>query len=164
MPSSRATAEILLKAVGNEIGTPLGLDENGECIIARDDGQEVIVVASDNSDRIAIMAPLLSVGPAGREALFEWLLEVNLANELTQGATIGLDRSADMLAIRHAIAADSLDGNRLSDIIANVFALVDELISTIGEKRQTLASASTPAPSTAARPEALIRPSPADFA
>jgi Tir chaperone protein (CesT) family len=140
MTSHHPKIDALLRAVGTEIGTPLELDDDNECILSRADGQEIVMIASGDSDALIVMAPLVAAGPANRAALFAWLLERNFEDDLTRGTTLGMDRASDMLMLRYRLPVEGLTGAGLAGILSNLFSVIDELMSAIAEQRQALAS------------------------
>ena len=135
MTQARATLDNLLGSVGGQIGTPLSLNDDDECILERDDGQEIVISLSKTAEKVILIAPLPPAPEEDREPLYAWLLEQNLADAMTGGATIGLDRSSDLLALRFHLSIDGLDSVQLENVLTNLFGVADELTAAIADFR-----------------------------
>jgi len=164
MATDRHAVDALLGMVGAEIGTPLALDDDNECIVARDDGQEVILALGDDASALFVMAPLISSGHDRREELFAWLLEVNMEDELTRGTTIGLDRATDTLVLRYRLPLEGLSGVELAGLLSNLFTVIDEMTAAIVAERDALSGGEPEPPLPTPSDVKLQVPSPHDFA
>lgn len=70
MSDAKHALEALLKTASAELGVPLELTDDNECIISRADGQELVLGAEDGDDMIWIFSPLIEAGHDSREQLF----------------------------------------------------------------------------------------------
>ena len=95
MADPRFLMEELLKAASEEFGEQLDVDENAECIIERDDGQELAMRVCEEPAALQFFAPLGSPPNQDREAFFAFLLDLNLNHEITDGAAISGDDPAE---------------------------------------------------------------------
>ena len=146
MSDARHVLQDLLKTASAELGVPLELSEDNECVITRADGQELVVGAEEGDESIWIFAPLFEVGPNNREALFAWALQENVIQEHTRGAVIGMDTTTDRFLLSHRVHLSILSGDRLSQILSNLFELVDTIANVIAEKQIELAQGAASAP------------------
>lgn len=130
-------AEILLAALGEATGSELAFVEGGECVIERDDGREISMNVDEASDALMILAALMPAGEADREALFAWLLELNLNDDLLRGSVVGLDRGTDTIALRYCLPLDSASPEQLVGLLIDLFELIDRMSQAILEFIQT---------------------------
>lgn len=121
MEQARDLAEALLRQAGEDLRTKLTFDEDGECVLARDDGQELILHLQDDATAMSIYAPLLPLRSETRESMLAWAMAQNLSDELTQGTTLGLEPQTDQLVVRHRVALHGMDGTGLSGLLSNLF-------------------------------------------
>lgn len=127
MADPRFMMEELLKAASEEFGEQLDLDENAECIIERDDGQELGMRVCEEPAALQFFAPLGSPPDQDREAFYAFLLALNLNHEITDGATIGVDDLEDLIVMIKTISVHDLDPAYFTAMLAHVFAVVDRL-------------------------------------
>ena len=125
-------AEALLRAVSAEFGPPLEFLE-GECTIEHDGGQEVSIQVDEASSALMLYAPLTSAGHHDREALFAWLLELNLLDDHLRGAVVGLDRMSDFLVLRYRLPLEGTTAEDLSALIFGLFEVAGEVNAAINE-------------------------------
>ena len=127
MADPRFLMEELLKAVSEEFGEQLDFDENAECIIERDDGQELGMRVCEEPAALQFFAPLGSPPDQDREAFFAFLLDLNLNHEITDGATISVDHVVDLIIMSKTISVHDLDPAHFAATLAHVFDVVDKI-------------------------------------
>lgn len=127
MSTTQIRAEELLAALSQELGMPLAFVDGGECVIEHDDGAEISIQVDEATDALMICAPLLPAGGGNREALFAWLLELNLMDEQVGGAVVGLDRTTDMLGVRYRLPLEGASAEQLGALLVDMFAMVERL-------------------------------------
>lgn len=159
-------AELLLAALGEATGSELAFVEGGECLIERDDGHEVSMNVDESTDSLMILAALMPSGEANREALFAWLLELNLNDETLRGCVVGLDRATDTIALRYCLPLDSASPEQLVGLLIDVFELIDKVSQAILDFNQSNDEAANALPRAAAgiaAEDATRGPTPGDL-
>lgn len=127
MADPRFMIEELLKAASEEFGEQLDLDEYAECIIERDDGQELGMRVCENPAALQFFAPLGSPPVQDREAFYAFLLALNLNHEITDGATIGVDDLEDLIIMSKTVSVHDLDPAHFTATLAHLFEVVDRI-------------------------------------
>ena len=127
MADPRFLMEELLKAASEEFGEQLDFDENAECIIERNDGQELGMRVCEGPAALQFLAPLGSPPDQDREAFYAFLLALNLNYEITDGATIGVDEVVDIIIMSKTISVHDLDPAHFAAALAHVFEVVDRV-------------------------------------
>lgn len=90
----------LLEAIGVSLELPgLSLDENDHCVLLFDDKVVLNIELNEEKELLIIYSYLGEVPFAGREIIFETLLESNLFWKDTQGATIGIDKQTQTVVL-----------------------------------------------------------------
>lgn len=143
MKDAKHVLQDLLKTASTELGIPLELSEENDCVITRADGKELVVGAEDGDETVWLFAPLFEVGANNREALFAWALQENVIQEHTRGAVIGIDTATDRFLLSHRVHVSILSGDRISQILSNLFELIDTISDVIAEKQIELAQGTT---------------------
>ena len=131
MADPRFMMEELLKAASEEFGEQLDFDENAECIIERNDGQELGMRVCEEPAALQFLAPLGPPPEQDREAFYAFLLALNLNHEITDGATIGVDDVVDLIIMSKTISVHDLDPADFAAALAHVFAVVDSINAAI---------------------------------
>ena len=131
MADPRFMMEELLKAVSEEFGEQLDFDENAECVIERDDGQELGMRVCEEPAELQFFAPLGSPPDQDREAFYAFLLALNLNHEITDGATIGVDDVVDLIIMIKTVSVHDLDPAHFAAMLAHVFEVVDRLSAAV---------------------------------
>lgn len=100
------------------------LNDMGMAIVSEDAANELVVVENEDEGiknlivdceaPIVIIEQLIMKIPAGSEALYKRLLQMN--RELVHGAFV-LDESGEMLLFRDTLQLENLDGNELEGSI-----------------------------------------------
>ena len=127
MADPRFMMEELLKAASEAFGEQLDFDDNAECIIERDDGQELGLRVCEDPAVLQFFAPLGSPPDQDREAFYAFLLALNLNHEITDGATIGVDDLEDLIIMIKTISVHDLDPAHFTAALTHVFAVVDRI-------------------------------------
>lgn len=135
MANARAALGEMVKELSRELGEALEYDDEiGECVLARDDGQEVVILAEDESDAIYLMATVAPMGGTDRLGLQAWLLEENLNEEHLSGMAIGLDRNSDYIVVRHRVPLVTVNATSLNNMMMNIFGVVDALVAAMADR------------------------------
>ncbi|MEO1459279.1 MAG: CesT family type III secretion system chaperone [Pseudomonadota bacterium] len=134
MASARAALAEMVKELSRELGASLEYDEDaGECVLARDDGQEIIVIPDDDADAILLIAPVAPVGSADRESVLSWLLAENLEETHLGGMTLALDSVNDLVVVRHRVPVSTVNSTALSNMMANTFGVVEAVAAAMAD-------------------------------
>lgn len=154
----------MLKIASAELGVPLELTEENQCVIARDDGQELVVGAEEGDETIWMFAPLVEAGHHRRDELFAWALQENAVQEHTRGAVIGFDMTTDRFVLSHRVHISILSGHRLSQVLANLLELIDTISGVIRQHQEELSQQAEPTSNRSESTQELSTPDPHGFA
>lgn len=126
--SARQRIEQQLMQLGQALGEPLSLGDEGLCALELENGFEahIVVPPSDN-----LVLFIIGVGPvvvADREALFAELLAMNYLDDQTQGTTLCLDPTHSDVLLRYSLPIEHLAGDGL-----------EQVLGALGERAQELA-------------------------
>jgi hypothetical protein len=120
-----------LGALGESFGVPLSLDDDGACAIAVEGGLDCVIEADAAAELVHLHALLLRLPVEGRAALIEEALALNLYGVVTEGASLGLDRDSDSLALAISRPLAELDHARfaalLTGFVGTALRLRDQL-------------------------------------
>lgn len=151
--SARDRVGAMLREVGDDLGVPLELDQDGTATFEYDDLFECVVAVSDTHDLVGLSTPLCVVGDDARDRLHEAALRLNRDTEASGGAAIALSHQAPVLVLCHQMRPDGLDAGGLAASLAR-------FIDVAGTVRERLAEAGAEA----APPESFdVRGAAADF-
>lgn len=133
--SARDRVGAMLREVGDDLGVPLELDQDGTATFEYDDLFECVVAVSDIHDLVGLSTPLCVVGDEARDRLHEAVLRLNLDPTVTGGATIALAHQTPVLTLRHQLVPDGLDAAGLAASLArfvDAAGMVRERLSEAG--------------------------------
>ncbi|MEM8622172.1 MAG: CesT family type III secretion system chaperone [Pseudomonadota bacterium] len=135
MASARTALAEMVKELSRELGASLDYDEEaGECVLARDDGQEIVVIPDDDADAILLIAPVAPVGTTDREGVLAWLLAENLEENHVGGTSLALDSGNDLVVLRHRVPVSTVDKTALSNMMTNIFGVVDAVAAAMNDR------------------------------
>ena len=120
------TREHLNRVLG-EIQQSLALDANGECAIETSDGDEVLVSVSDDTDQAVVSIPVANLRGDEREEMLEEALVINDDLTLTGPSRICYSREHDMLLLRYAVDAETIESAELEAVIVAVLELAEPI-------------------------------------
>lgn len=103
----------------------LGLDANGECAIETDDGDEVLVSVSEETNQAVLSVAVSNLREDEREEMLEEALVINDDLTLTGSARICYSRDHDMLLLRYAVDAENLESAELEALIVAILELAE---------------------------------------
>jgi hypothetical protein len=131
-----ATVDGFLRQVGSQLGTSLGLDEDGRC--ALDCGSDptcVVAVPEGGADTVLFYAPLLAVPAAGdRVTLFERCLSLNLHGAGTDGCTLGYDDVSDEIVLALSLPLALVPADIFGTLLGNFIRTTRRLALVLAEQ------------------------------
>lgn len=107
----------------------LSLDDDDECQIETDDGEECLVSAIEETGQLALAAPLVPLTDVDPFELFREALVINNSLTLTGSARVCYDFEQEMLLLRSATAADGLDKAAFAALLGSFLDLAAEMTS-----------------------------------
>ena len=103
------------------------LDEDGECQIETDAGEECLISVIEQTDQIALSIPVIIVSEANQFELFREALIINDDLTLTGSSRICFSPDEAALLLRYAAPIDNLDGEGLQSLLDATLLLADEI-------------------------------------
>lgn len=136
----------LLSSFGKVIGIPgLKFDEDNYCCLLFDDVC-INLELDERTGQLCINAPLGPIPEDADPVFFEMLLEANYFFRQTGGATLGMNRAANVIHLVYQIPAAGLDLVQFEQIMENLISIAETWMEKIRTgHRQTETSASVPA-------------------
>ncbi len=123
-PDAFAMVDAYLARFGERTGTPLPpLDEDGYTF-ARRGSASIAVNVLDDHDVLLLLAPVMTVPGAGREAFYRRLLELSFL--ATSDASFAIDAAKDEVFVRALRRLSGLDYEEFEDLLETVGRVADE--------------------------------------
>ena len=135
--STLNTVGNLVAELGDRLGTPLSLDENGICELQYgDDERDVIIEVPDGEDEFLIYAPVSDAPDHNEEPFYKRILGMNFLGQETGGCCLGIDENDDQIVLAFR--------QQVSDLAASDFEnLVRSFIDTLEVVRSKLQEVET---------------------
>lgn len=123
-PDAQAMVNAYLARFAQRAGMPLSpLDENGYTM-TRKGSASIGVNVLDDHGLLLLMAPVMPVPRAGREALYRRLLELSFLS--TADASFAIDSAKDEIFVRALRRLSGLDYEEFEDLLDTVGRVADE--------------------------------------
>lgn len=111
----------VLAELGNRVGLDgLALDDRGLCRLVFDQHLIVDLEADPDGHTVHLHGIVAPLPPEGREALYEQLLDANLADSSTGGAHFALDRQRGEILLERALDMDRHDYQDLVNVLESL--------------------------------------------
>lgn len=107
----------------------LSLDDDDECQIETDSGEECLVSALEETGQFALSVPLVPLTDVDAVALFREALVINNSLTLTGSARICYDPEQDMLLLRASTAAEGIDEAAFAALLGSFLDLAAQMTS-----------------------------------
>lgn len=107
----------------------LALDDDDECQLETDEGEECLVSAIEETGQMALSVPLVPLTDVDVFGLLREALIINNSVTLTGSSRICYDPDQDMLLLRCIIAADGLDKAGFAALLGSFLDLAAEMTS-----------------------------------
>ena len=144
-----ATVDGLLRGVGSQLGVTLSLDEDGRCALDCGPGLTVVVAVPEGAELLLFYAPLLPAPVAGREALFERCLALNLHGAGTDGCTLGHDDVSGEIVLSLVLPLSLVQPDLFGTLLGNFIRTARRLRTELAQAGDGAAAEAPPA----SRPE-----------
>ncbi|MDR1432732.1 MAG: CesT family type III secretion system chaperone [Puniceicoccales bacterium] len=128
-----------LQAAGSRVGAKLFLDENGLCVLRKDEmNQEYVVELPKDSAVVYFYAPICRVPYECSEDFFEKILELNLCGVEYNQATFGLDAKTQNIVLSYTRSMEALDEVAFTNILCNFVRTADRAKRDLTQLTNTL--------------------------
>lgn len=149
----RDHAESLLQTIANDL--PEGLltegalkfDDNDECLFTLNHRIPLMIYLEEGSRSLILNAPigLLPTGPA-REAMMLEMLHANYCWNMTEGGTLGVDRTTGLICISYLVALPLEDPTQMPAIINKLAGVAQHWQHSLQERCEDDAAEADPSP------------------
>lgn len=116
-----------LNDILKSISADLALDDDNECQVETDAGEECLVSLIEQTGQLVLSVPLVTTTEADRFDMFREALIVNDDLTLTGSARICFSPEQGMLMLRHATMAEGHDRASFEALLASVLELGNEM-------------------------------------
>jgi hypothetical protein len=122
----------LLKTIGKNLNIPdLALDDNNHCILLFDEKIVLNIDLDEEGEKLVIYAYVGELPLECRELMLERALEGNFFWNETDGATLGIDKQSQSLALAKAFEMPLRKPKEFEDELANFVEVVEKWIDCI---------------------------------
>ena len=113
----------------------LELDEEGSCLIGIDEERECMILLPEGSETLLFCVNVAPVAELEQDGLLERLLIMNLMDDETGGAALGLTPDGEVVALRLTLHPTDIGGGDIERIVANLADLAERLSKDLKEGR-----------------------------
>lgn len=115
-------------------GDQFKLTEDNQCFFTLDEKIVVMVYLDDATSTLILTLPIAKLpGGVSRGAVMLELLSANYCWNLTQGGTLGLDRTTDLICLNYLIDLPLTELSQMPQIISKVAAVTQYWTTVIAE-------------------------------
>lgn len=110
-------ADALIKAIGEEFGVSLGLNENLVASLIIDEKFDVEFEYVEDIDTLYVSSPLARLTGSNKESIYKALLDANLYGKDTGGSVFALDDRTDEIILFFNVEAAKIEYEKFRDML-----------------------------------------------
>jgi hypothetical protein len=127
----RVAEDILPDALS---GDPLKLTDENQCILTLDEKIIVMIYLDETTSTLILTVPITKLpDDVSRGAVMLELLRANYCWNLTQGGTLGVDRTTDLICLNYLVDLPLAEPAQMPQIISKLAAVSPHWMNVIAE-------------------------------
>lgn len=127
----RVAEDILPDALS---GDPLKLTDENQCILTLDEKIIVMIYLDETTSTLILTVPITKLPQdVSRGAIMLELLRANYCWNLTQGGTLGIDRTTDLICLNYMVDLPLAEPAQMPQIISKLAAVSQHWMNVIAD-------------------------------